>query len=167
MRSEIVYLLIIALAAACSAPRQSAEPSPAALQHYRFSQIDSLMQKEQRPVAVFLHAEWCKFCKNMEQTTFKNESVIKLLNQKYYFISFDGAQKEAVRFRDHLFSYRPSGRNTGTHELATALGQMNGTLAFPTFVLLNADYEIVFQLNSFIDGGDLKKILEEGLKQNS
>ncbi len=132
------------------------------LQHNNFSELDSLMSKEQRPIAVFLHANWCKYCLNMEQTTFQNESVVDLLNGKYYFISFDGEQKAEVVLHDHRFDYVPTGRNSGTHQLATALGTIDGTLAYPVFVILNSEYEIVFQYSGFLGAGVLTAILERG-----
>ena len=102
----------------------------------------------------------------MEQTTLQNEQVVQLLNEKYYFISFDGEQQEDVFFRKHLFKYQPSGRNTGTHELATALGAMEDVLTYPTFVLLNPDYEIVFQYNAFLNGREMEEVLQVGLNGN-
>ena len=100
----------------------------------------------------------------MEQTTFQDADIVSLLNKKYYFISFDGEQKEEVAFRNHQFKYQPTGRDMGTHELATALGNVDGQLVYPTFVLLNPKYEIVFQYNAFLNSQDLEKILEEGVK---
>ena len=123
------------------------------------------MSKEQRPVAIFLHAKWCRFCKNMEQTTFQDADIVSLLNKNYYFISFDGEQKEEVGFRNHQFKYQPTGRDMGTHELAAALGNVDGQLVYPTFVLLNPKYEIIFQYNAFLNSQDLEKILEEGVKE--
>lgn len=97
----------------------------------------------------------------MEQTTFQNQQVIELLNNRYYFISFDGEQKEKVTFRNHLFQYQPTGRNTGTHELATALGTIEGSLTYPAFIILNSDYEIIFQYNAFLSGQEIVRILKE------
>jgi len=158
-----LYLLIVS---GCALPDKAGEAS-AILKQYHFSELDSLFAKEQRPVAIFLHAEWCKFCKNMEQTTFQNETIIELLNEKYYLISFDGEQKEEVSFRGHLFNYQPTGRNTGTHELATALGSIDNILAYPTFILLNSKYEIIFQHNTFLNSKELKEILERGVEKQS
>lgn len=156
--SLLVSLALITLSASW------AGSIPQGLQHHSFTDLDSLMVRDQRPVAVFLHAEWCKFCKNMEQTTFSNENVIELLNDQYYFISFDGEQKEDVIFRNHVFRYQPKGRNTGTHELAVALGTVEGELTYPTLAILNPDYEIVFQHNTFLTAKELIRVLEKGYK---
>ena len=144
----------------CASSEKLNSTSPV-LQHYQFSEVDSLMAKEKRSIAVFLHANWCKFCKNMEQTTFKNDAIVQLLNEQYYFISFDGEQKEKVRFNQRNFAFQPRGRNSGTHELATALGSINGELTYPSFVLLNPQYEITFQHNTFLNARKMKVILEQ------
>ena len=75
--------------------------------------------------------------------------------------SFDGEQKEEVRFNQRDFAFRPSGRNSGTHELATALGSINGELTYPSFVLLNPQYEITFQHNAFLNAREMKVVLEQ------
>ena len=157
----IAACLLIALG--CATPSgKIGKPIPV-LKQYQFAALDNLMTKEQRPIAVFLHAEWCKYCKNMEQTTLQSEKVVQLLNKQYYFISFDGEQKEKVIFRDHPFHFQPTGRNTGTHELATALGTMGGELTYPVFVILNPEYEIVFQHNAFLEAQGLLTVLGKGI----
>jgi thioredoxin-related protein len=55
----------------------------------QLEQIESLQTVEKRNVIVFIHTDWCKYCKVMHDKTFKNETVIKLINDKFYFIDFD------------------------------------------------------------------------------
>ena len=141
------------------------EASPAqTLTHYQFSDLDNLMVKEPRLAAVFLHVPWCQFCRNMEHTTLRNDEVVKLLNEHYYFISFDGEQEEDVSFRGHTFHYQPTGRNTGTHELATALGTMDNALTYPTLVLLDEEYNIIFQHNAFLNSEEMIGVLQRAMK---
>jgi len=155
-------MFCLAVMGGCSSIPKEAITS-VSLQQHHFSDLEDLMAKEERLIAVFLHADWCKFCRNMEQTTLKNKRVINWLNTEYYFISFDGEQKEAVEFNDHVFDYEPRGRNSGIHELARALGSMGGELTFPAFVILNSEYEIVFQYNAFLTAGAMADILQKGV----
>ncbi len=159
-----LYFILFLTTLSCASSKQSSETSSTVLSQYQFSELDGLMENEQRPVAVFLHAPWCKYCKNMEQTTLQNEAVKKMLNEKYYLISFDGEQKENVFFQQRNFKYQPTGRNTGTHELAKALGTIDGVLTYPAFVLLNSKYEIVFQHNAFLNNKEMEKILIAGVR---
>ncbi len=166
MKGSIYLLMIpfILMLVGCALPKGKLGAPTSVLKHYRFSELDSLMSKEQRPLAVFLHTDWCRYCKHMEQTTLQNQQVIELLNKQYYFISFNGEQKEKVTFQNHLFQYRPTGRKTGTHELASALGTVKGVLTYPVLIILNPEYEVVFQHNSFIKAQTLAAILRSGSK---
>lgn len=154
----VIGLLLIL--SACGASKNSAIHT-SRLQTYRFAQLDSLMEREQRPVAVLFRTDWCRYCKSMEQTTFQNREVVAQLNQDFYFISFDAEQREAVNFKGHRFAYQPSGRNSGTHELALSLASMEGQLSYPAFVILNPAYEIVFQYNAYLSVGEMQLVLEQ------
>ena len=99
----------------------------------------------------------------MLQTTFRNKEVVDFLNDSFYFISFDGEQKEDVRFNKSLFRFKRTGRDTGTHEMAEALGKMDGELKYPTFVILNDKYEIIFQHNAFMTGTEMLEVLARAI----
>ena len=127
---------------------------------YHFEQVDSLQKKQKRNVAVFIHTDWCKYCQTMQNTTFKNDSIIKVLNDKFYFIDLNAEEKRNVIFNNHTFKFKPTGANTGTHELADQLGTVNNKISYPTLCFLNADSEIIFQYNQFINSKDLQIILK-------
>lgn len=131
----------------------------AQLQTYQFEQIDSLQKIEARPVFIFIHTTWCKYCTAMGQTTFKDKQTIAALNKKYYCIFLDAEIQKDIFFNNHLFKYKATGNNTGVHELAVLLGTTNGQVSYPAICILNADYEIIFQYSSFLSSVDLLKIL--------
>ncbi len=131
----------------------------AQLKTYQFEQLDSLQKVEKRNIVVFIHTDWCKYCQAMQNTTFKNDSIIKLLNSKFYFINLNAEFKNNITFDNHIFKYKPTGSNTGTHELAEQLGTFENKLSFPTLCILNADHEIVFQYTQYIIAIDLKELL--------
>ncbi len=160
--SFIGMMLVLLLSISCHSSTKKIVVPTADLQQYQFAHLDSLLAQEERAVLVFLHTNWCKYCKNMEQTTFQDPEVIALLNEQYYFIPFNAEQQESVQFNDHLFQYQASGSGSGTHELAIALGSMENGLIYPTTIVLNSDYEINFRYNSFLSANDFLKVLGAG-----
>ncbi len=146
-------------------PTQGAFTQSSTLMKYEFEQVDSLFSEEERPLAVFIHTDWCRYCKNMEHTTFQKKEVVDLLNQDFYFISLNAEKEErTINFRGYPFKYRPNGRDLGVHSLAEALGTIDGELTYPAFVVLNKNYEIVFQYNEFIDWKNMSRILNKVVK---
>ena len=133
----------------------------AQLKSYSFEQLDSLQSQQKRTVVVFIHTDWCKFCQAMKNTTLKNREIINKLNEYFYFIEFNAESKKTIQIKNRRFDYKPTGNNTGIHELAEELALIDGKIAYPTISLLNSNFEILYQINSFINSKQLLKILQK------
>ncbi len=134
-------------------------PAGAQLNRYRFENIDSLQRVAPRPVFVFIHTDWCRYCAQMEATTLKERKVVEELNSKVYFVSLDAESKETISFYGATFKYRPTGNGTGSNELATMLGTLNGQMALPGICILNQKGEIAFQYGGALSAKELKRVL--------
>lgn len=126
-----------------------------------FEQIDSLQNIQKRKVIVFIHTDWCQFCHAMKSTTFKNENIIKELNNNFYFIDFNAEEKRTILFNKATFKFRYTGNNSGIHELAIQLGTVNKQLNYPVLCILNSENEIIFQDNNYIKQKEFILILEK------
>ena len=131
----------------------------AQLHSVSFEQIDSLQTIEKKNTIIFIQTDWCQFCHAMKNTTFKNEEIIKELNNDFYFINFNAEEKRTVIFNKTIFQFKPTGNNFGIHELAIALGTVNKQLNFPVLCVLNSENEIVFQHNGYLNPKEFKLIL--------
>lgn len=146
MKKYLIYILLL-----------SSHTIWAQLNSYSFEDISTL--KEQKPIVVFLHTNWCKYCKLMENTTLKNKKVINKLNKDFYFISFNGEKKDSIVFQNHTFKFKSTGKNTGIHELAEALGTYKSKVSFPTTIILNSNKEIIFQYPYALKTNEFLKVL--------
>lgn len=126
---------------------------------YEFEQIDSLQKLEKRNLVVFIHTDWCKYCQSMLNTSFKNDRIIKLLNSKFYFIKLNAEVQREIQFNNHSYNFKPTGSNTGIHELAEQLASIAGNVSYPTLCILNPENEIMFQHNQFINAKYLHALL--------
>ncbi|WP_366185963.1 DUF255 domain-containing protein [Flavobacterium ovatum] len=137
----------------------------AQLRVYSFEEVAQLSKVKPKPIVVFIHTSWCKYCKMMENSTFKNEETISELNNNFYFISFDAETKNDIVYNNHRFKFVPTGKNTGIHELATALATINGQVAYPTLTILKASDTIFFQKHSFMGSKMMLSILNSCQKE--
>lgn len=133
----------------------------AQLKAHSFEEVEQLSKENPKPIVVFTHTNWCKYCKIMENSTFKNPTIIKVLNEHYYFVPFDAETKSDIIFNNHRFQFKPSGTNTGIHELATALATIDNHVAYPSLTILESDNSILFQQASFISAKALMTILDK------
>ena len=60
-----------------------------ALNIFTFEEVEELQQQTPKPILIFLYTDWCKICFGMKKTTFKDQEVIKLLNNNFYFIKLN------------------------------------------------------------------------------
>jgi len=133
----------------------------AQLKTHTFEEAEKLSKENPKPFVVFIHTDWCQYCKMMENSTFKNPEIIAILNNNFYFISLDAESKNDIHFNNHTFQFIPKGQNTGIHELATSLATIDSQVVYPTVTILQTDFSIVFQKHSFINSKDLIIILEK------
>lgn len=133
----------------------------AQLKIHTFEEAEKLSIENAKPFVVFIHTSWCNYCKMMENSTFKDPEIINILNSDFYFISLDAETKNEVFFNNHKFQFIPNGNNTGIHELATALATNNSQVVYPTVTILQTDYAIVFEKQSFLNSKELHEILKK------
>lgn len=133
----------------------------AQLKTYTFSEAEKLEQQNPKPIFVFIHTSWCKYCKMMENSTFKNPEVVQLLNDNFYFVSLDAEQKSPILFKNNTFRFQPKGQNTGVHELAEELGTVDGAMTYPTFSILDKNNTILLQISDYTDAKTMIGLLKE------
>lgn len=137
----------------------SANQNFAQLKTHTFEEAEKFSIEHPKPFIVFIHTSWCKYCKMMQNSTFKDQKVVKQLNEKFYFISFDAETRNDISFNNHIFKFRPKGTNSGIHELAEALAEKKGAIVYPTITILNPDHSIELQFQSFVNAENLFEIL--------
>ena len=140
------------------------EAGYAQIQKMSFEQLGSIETQDDKNVLVFIRTDWCKYCHKMDNITFKNEAIVQLLTDHFYYIELNAESKTDINYRGRTFKYKPTGSNTGVHELAEQLGTINGKLNYPALVVLNAKNEIVFQYDGYLNAKELNAVLKESLQ---
>ena len=116
-----------------------------------FEELSELQRKEARPLLVFIHADWCKFCLMQENNTFSDQEIAQYLNENYYVLKLNGESKEAIRFLGREYTFTSSGSGTGQHQLAELLGKVDGSLTYPTTVILSPEFQLKGRENGFLN----------------
>lgn len=131
----------------------------AQLQTHTFEDAEKLSAYNPKPFVIFIHTSWCQYCKLMENTTFKNETLVNQLNKNFYFIALDAEGQQPIRFSNQIFKFKPKGIGSGIHELAEALAEKEGVVSYPTLAILDTDYSVLIQIQSFMDANALSNLL--------
>lgn len=126
-----------------------------------FDQLDSLQSVEPRDVMVFLRTDWCKYCKTMERSVFSQKEVGQRINDNFWFVAFNGESQSRITFMGKQYEFKPTGLETGIHELAEAIGTIDGQVSFPSLVIIKPSGEVVFQFSGFLNKKRMVVVLDQ------
>ena len=147
-RFELVIIMIFCLGGIATAQTGS----------FAIEDVDSLMQTQNKPILILLSTDWCKYCQMQKNQLSKNKDFLKQADNFYYII-FNAERKDSIVFNQKTFQYKATGLSSGIHELAIALnGSKN--IAFPTWVLLDCKYQVLFRYNGVLKPLEIKELLK-------
>lgn len=122
-----------------------------------FESINKLAQNKDRKIFIYVYTDWCSWCKKMSSTSFEDQEIISLLNDKFYPVKFNGESKEIISFRDHEFNFiKNNGR--GYHQLTASL--LNNKLSYPSIVFLDEEMNMIQAIPGYKSSEDLNIILK-------
>lgn len=133
------------------------------LKIYSFEEVEKLQKENPKPVVVFIHAKWCGYCHQMRGTVFTDPKIINMLNESFYFISFDGEYRKDITFLGKTHSFKPY-RNSGTHELALKLATKGKRMAYPTTLVLSREFKVKKRFVGFLNKRKLLSVLKRAKK---
>ena len=143
MKSALLIIFVVSSAfmgADRTEPAQALELEEEGVRWYTFEEAVELSKKEKKKIFIDVYTDWCGWCKKMDKDTFNKDEIAAYLNENYYPVKLNAEQEEDIVFKGNTFKFVASGRK-GYHQLAAAL--LQNKLSFPSFVILNEDFEII------------------------
>lgn len=81
-----------------------------------------------------IYTDWCGWCKKMDQSTFKDSSVVAYMNEHFFAVKMNAESKAPIAYIEVLYEYKMF-NGKGYNELAVNL--LSGKMSFPSFVVLS------------------------------
>lgn len=128
------------------------------VKYVSFGQLEDSMRIFPKPILIKITTNWCAICKLQDQQILKDPELLKVLAEKYYLVELNAETKETIVFNNKKYNYIPNGTSSGIHELAYMLGNQKGQLSYPTWVIIDQNYNIIFQYGGVLKSDILKKL---------
>ncbi|MCX8148861.1 thioredoxin family protein [Thermaurantimonas aggregans] len=136
------------------------------VQWYKFSEVQKLQKKQQKPIFVDVYTNWCGPCKMLDAQTFGDARVAEYLNKHFYPVKFNAEGNDTIVFQGKVYineNYDPSraySRNA-THPFAGYFAVQGGGLAYPTTAYMDADLKHLVQpIQGFLTPQYIEPILK-------
>ncbi|MBX7226743.1 MAG: DUF255 domain-containing protein [Chitinophagales bacterium] len=123
---------------------------------YTFEEAVALNEKEPKNLLIDFYTTWCHWCKVLDQKTWSDKGIAKIVNQYYYPVKFDAEQQDSIVFQGKTYKLINTGGKP-YHELAASL--LQGKMTYPTVIFLDPEYRIIAPIAGFIEPQEMEPIL--------
>lgn len=149
MQSIMIFIFVLSAAFAAAQDKKTT---------MSIHELTDSLEVKAKPVLLLLSTDWCKYCK-MQKVQLKKNKDFQAGKNNFYFIEFNAESKESVLFNGKYYHYKSNGLSTGVHELAIKLSDQIEAIAYPLWVILDNDQQVVFRRNGLLAPDELKKIV--------
>ena len=117
-----------------------------------FNELEKVQKNNPKNVLIDIYTNWCGPCKLMDKNTFGNADIIRIINENYYAVKFNGEGNETVKFMDRTFtnpnydSSRSQKRNS-SHELTRYLG----VNAYPSTLFFDSSMNYISPIRGYLN----------------
>jgi len=123
------------------------------------------MRVQPKPVLLLLSTDWCVYCR-MQKFQIQRNKKFQKNSVHFYYAELNAESKEPLKFKGRTYRFLPNSESSGVHELAVALGKHNGTLAYPTWVVMDKNLNILYRHSGVLNKQDLQLMTESLMKLN-
>lgn len=120
---------------------------------------DSVEANPKKKIFIEIYTDWCGPCKMMEKKVFSKKKVIKPMNESYYAVRLNSEKMDSLNFNGKDYFLTPKGK-TRISELALEIGMEAGQLSYPTVIILNDKYEVIYRYPAFMNADLMEDVLE-------
>ncbi len=120
-----------------------------------FEEAVELQKKNPKKIIVDVYTDWCGWCKKIDKNTYTDSEVIKQIEQHFYFVKLNAEQKEEIKYKDKVFSFKQEYK---ANELAVSL--LNGQMSYPSTVFLDEDMNLLTVVPGYLTPKDMNPILK-------
>lgn len=125
-----------------------------------FTQLDSLLSIAPRETMIFMHTDWCSYCRKMEQEIFTKKDIIELINKHYYAVRLDAESIQEISFDQSIWQPKSKKKKAGRyHPLALQLLQ-GRNIVFPSILRLDKEFRLRSIQQKYLNSKELHDFLE-------
>lgn len=126
-----------------------------------FEQLSDSLAENPKPVLLFIHTDWCAYCKKMLSEGFQDPQVVKKVNADYYAVSLDAETTDTLFFEGQAFTNQVRAKKVGEyHSIAKVFLGKKEKVIFPLTVILDPDFKVITRRSNYLSTKEMLNILK-------
>lgn len=113
-------------------------------------------QKSDKKYMVYICYGGCRWCKQMEDSTFADTDIARFINNNFLPLRLSASSKNKIIINERVYALKQHGSHE-FNELAIEL--LNGNMTFPSIVFLDENFKKISSYNRFIEPHNFEMLL--------
>jgi thioredoxin-related protein len=128
---RILVLMIIMLSADLAVSIAGSDKDGSSVKWITPEELQALASETKKPIIVDVYTSWCYYCKVMDKTTWRNDSVAAYLGSNYYAVKINAENREPYSWEGKNYEYEAKYK---VNMLAVKL--LGGNMVYPSTVII-------------------------------
>ena len=127
-----------------------------------FEALEVALTEQPKKIVIHFYADWCVYCKKMEQSVYTKPEIQEVLNKDYYAVKFNVESRDTIQFGGKSFVNLNTGKKRiAYHQIPELLaGRKHKDLELPATVILDEEFNIIKRYYRYITPKELLSILK-------
>jgi thiol-disulfide isomerase/thioredoxin len=127
-----------------------------------FEQLEDSLAVQPKKVYVYFYAEWCAYCKKMDETAYKDPLIVQILNTEYYAVKMDAETTNVITFEGQIFANKQvKKKRNPVHEIALLLASRDGfPFLLPAILVLDESFEVTGRYFEYLSPKRMTSVLK-------
>lgn len=107
-----------------------------------FQQLDSLLSIAPKETIIFIHTDWCSYCRKMEKEIFSKKEIYERLNKDFYLVELDAESVAEITFDQQIWRPKTPKKITGQYHPLALLLLTNQKMVFPSILRYDQTFRL-------------------------
>lgn len=132
------------------------------IQWISFEQLEDSLNVKPKKVLISFYADWCSYCKKMDQVAYQNEKVISILRKDYYAVKMNAESRDTIVFEGKKFFNEEIGKQRNPiHQIPLLLAsRKNYPFSLPATLILDEQFQVKRREFQYVSAKKMARILK-------
>lgn len=123
---------------------------------YSFEEAVEMVSENPKKIFIDIYADWCGWCRRMDQETFSNPDVADYLNKHFYPVKLNAETTDTIVFQGHEFVNEGNGSRSA-HQLPIAI--LQGKMSYPSVAYMDENLQLLTVVPGFRTPENIEPLL--------